>query len=355
MTFVSKILGFALVAAVLSPSVAHAGGCTVTLTANGNTAAIQHAMDRPGSPVVCLKPGIYKGARLVLQKSGTLRRIGKDRAILDAGGQGRVITIADAGARITFEGITLTQGKSPRGGAISLTKNSRLVLQDCWITGNSAQLQGGGAIYAEAGELELVRTRVSQNTGEGASAIDLTVTVRARFASTLIADNRSQATSDAPVRLSGDASLDIVGSTIAYNSGSGIFLQPLGPGLSRLRVDSSIVMGKPEAIAVARNESERVAVFRSVLTGGIGFIALDRFTIRDIPGFNLVEAERYRPKAGSVAIDLGRCGAVRKDLAGLSRPARCTAGALEAPAADVRATLRERALVPKPPKDASPW
>jgi hypothetical protein len=284
-----------------------------------------------------------------------LRRIGKDRAILDAGGQGRVITISDPGARITLEGITLTQGKSPRGGAISLTKNSRLVLQDCWITGNAAQLQGGGAIYAEAGELELIRTRVSQNTGEGASAIDLTGTVQARFVSTLIADNRSQATSDAPVRLSGDAGLEVLGSTIAYNSGSGIFLQPLGPGLSRLRVDSSIVMGKLEAIAVARNEAERVSVFRSVLTGGIGFIALDRFSIRDIPGFNLVEAERYRPKVGSVAIDLGRCGAVRQDLAGVSRPARCTAGALEAPAADVRATLRDRAMAPKPPKNASPW
>lgn len=337
-----------------------ADACTVTLSADGNTAAIQHAMDRPGPPpVVCLRPGLYKGARLVVSRSVTLKRVGKDRVILHAGGQGRVLTVTQDGVNVTLEGLTLTEGKAQHGGAVGLLQNAKLTLRDCWLTANSATLQGGGAIAATSGQLELVRTRVTHNTAEHAAALDLSGNVKARLVASLVADNESRATGGAPVRLSGNAALEVRLSTIGYNSGNGIFLQPEGPGLRTLRLDSSIVMGQPEAISVQRAEAERVTVVRSVIYGGLGFVPTDMATTRgQLPGFNLTEAERYRPKTGSPAIELGRCGGKDSgtDLAGLRRPAVCTAGALEAPAADVRATVKQRAKdASAKEKAGSPW
>jgi hypothetical protein len=331
--------------------------CDVTLKPDGNTAAIQHAMDKESKrPVqVCLNPGVYRGARLVATRSVVLRRLGKDKVVLDAGGQGRVLTIPQAGITVVLDGITLTNGKADRGGAVALVQASKLELTDCWIYNNTATLLGGGAISASAGELHLVRTRITSNYGERASAIDLSGSVKARLASTLVADNEAKGSADPPIRLSSAAQLDLYASTVAYNGGSGIVLQPDGPGRRKLSVSSSIVMGKPDAITVQRAEVDDVRVDRSILWGGIGWVALDMVSKKSLPGFNLKELERYRPEIGSVAIGTGLCtpADARKDLAGLPRASACTAGALEAPAADIRATLAARKKDPKAQKPTS--
>ncbi len=331
--------------------------CTVTLKADGNTAAVQQAMDRPGPPpTVCLQPGTYRGARLVATRSVTVRGVGKERVILDAGGQGRVLTVPQDGIQVVFEHLTLTNGKMPEGGAVALTQKSQLTLRDCWLTANQATVRGGGAIHATAGRLNLVRTRLSGNTASAATALDLAGTVQVRMISSLISENHVAATVDGPVRLADDARLDMQNSTVAYNSGNGIVLQPLGRGRTALRIDSSIVMGTPEAIAVGRAEADRVGVLRSIVNGGVGYVALDMATQRAVPGFNLKEAERFRPATGSPAIALGVCvGAdASLDLAGVRRSRTCTAGALEAPAADVAQTLKQRKLV-KTKESSSPW
>lgn len=336
---------------------AHAASCTVTLKADGNTAAVQHAMDRPGPPpVVCLQPGTYRGARLVATRSVTVRGVGKERVILDAGGQGRVLTVPQDGIQVVFEHMTLTNGKMPEGGAVALTRKSRLTLRDCWLTANQATVRGGGAIQATAGWLDLVRSRLSGNTASAATALDLSGSVQVRMIASLISENHVAATVDGPVRLADDARLDMQLSTVAYNSGNGIVLQPLGRGRTSLRIDSSIVMGTPEAIAVGRGEADRVGVLRSVMYGGVGYVALDMATKRTVPGFNLKEAERFRPATGSPAIGLGACAGaeVGLDLAGVRRARACTAGALEAPAADVAETLRQRKLL-KAKASSSPW
>ncbi|MBM4343543.1 MAG: hypothetical protein FJ100_09215 [Deltaproteobacteria bacterium] len=342
---------------VIALAAADADACTVTLSPDGNTAAIQHAIDRPGKapPVVCLKPGVYRGARLLATRSATIRRAGRDKVVLDAGGQGRVLTVVADGVDFRFEGVTLTNGRAERGGAVENSKASSLTLTDCWLFGNTATLHGGGAIAASAGSLHLIRTRATGNSGDRAAALELTGTVRARLLGTLVVDNEAKGTADPPVRLSGQARLDVIASTIAYNSGSGIVLQPDGPGRRTLHVASSIVMGRPDAITVARGEAGDVAVEHSVLWGGYGFVALDLHTQRGLPGFSLKGSERYRPERGSVAIGLGQCAdpAVRMDLTGKPRPHRCTVGALEAPPGDVAATLadRKKAQTKQKPKD----
>ena len=365
----SSFARFAVLSIVLRLSVAivalgcvvssPAAACTVTLAADGNTAAIQHAMDRPGkaTPVVCLKPGIYKGARLIATRSVVLRRVGKDKVVLDAGGQGRVLSVTQDHVAVQLEGLTLTNGKADKGGAVALLQASKVALVDCWLYGNTATLQGGGAIYANAGQLDIVRSRLTGNSAELASAIALTGVVEARLVGSLVADNEGKGSADPPIRLSGSAKLALLHSTVAYNSGAGIVLQPDGPGRRKLSIASSIVMGRPDAIAVQRGEAGDVQVDRSVLWGSIGFVALDMATQRGLPGFNLKDVERYRPEKGSLAIGLGRCTEpqARKDLAGKPRGAVCTAGALEAPAADVAATLAERRKAPTAQKKTRGW
>lgn len=324
--------------------------CDVTLQPDGNTAAIQHAMDRPGKrpPVVCLRPGVYKGARFLAMRSATLRRLGTDKVVLDAGNMGRVLTIAADGIAITLDGITITGGKADRGGGIAVTKTATVTLRDCWLYGNTATLLGGGAIAADAGKISLVRTRVTGNRGERTSAIDLAGTVQARLVSTLVADNQATGTTDPPVRLRGQARLDLVAATVAYNSGSGIVIQPEGEGPRHLTVASSIVVGKPDALTVPRSELDHVRIDRAILYGNVGWVALDLLSQKALPGFNLKEVERYRPETGSAAIALGRCmdPDARRDLVGKPRGTTCTAGALEAPPADVKATLAQRKSAP---------
>jgi predicted outer membrane repeat protein len=328
-----------------APAVA-ASACDVILRPDGNTAAIQHAMDRAAKrpTVVCLHAGTYAGARLTARRAVTLRRIAQGPVVLDAGSQGRVLTVTGATGTIRLEGLTLRGGKADRGGAILHLSEATLRLEDCTVTANVATLLGGGAIAADAGSLVLVRTRIHGNQGERASALDLGGTVKARLVSTLISDNAAQGLTDPPIRLRGAGQLEIVASTVAYNGGSALVVQPEGDGPRRLVIESSILLGKPDALTVPRAEAETVRVERSVVYGQIGYVPLDLASARTLPGFALKPPERYQPEVGSAAIALGRCTAndARRDLLGRPRAATCTAGALEAPPADVRKTLAER-------------
>ncbi len=328
---------------ITKPSHAFAA-CTVTLKADGNTAALQHAMDRRDRPVICLHAGIYTGARLVATQSATVRGIDKERAILDAGNQGRILTMPQDGVDLTLDNVTLTHGTATTGGAILLSQRAHLTLHNAWLMGNRATAKGGGAIAASAGQLDLIAVRVTGNTAQGGVALDLTGTVQARLVSTLIVENLVQANVDGAVRVADNAHLQVTASTIAYNTGAAIVFEPHGVGLTQGRVESSILLGSPDAIRVNRLEAERVGISRSVVYGNIAFIPTDLQTIRALPEFNLVDVEKYRPQKGSPAIDRGSCDDrdAHRDLVGQPRPRTCTAGALEAPRADIAATRKMR-------------
>jgi len=348
-----------VVAIGAAPTLSAAPACTVTLKADGNTAAVQRAMDAPGrrTPVVCLRPGVYGGARLIASRNVTLRRVGKGKAVLDAGSRGRALTITDKDLVVRLEGLVLTNGDIEEGGGVALLGASHLSLVDCWLTGNRASRKGG-AIYTQAGQLDLVRSRLSSNYAGKGGGLFAEGMAKVHAAHTMVSDNRNEAGSNGPIWLEDGVRLEFRHSTLAYNVGHGIYLRPSprGPAPSLL-VDSAVIMGAPDAIFVARAKAEKVAVFRSVIHGGIGFIALDLASKRALPRFNLTEQERYRPSKGSPAITLGQCRSKfgNRDLAGVSRKRVCTAGALEAPAADIKATLIERRKKAAKKKKEEPW
>ena len=349
--------GLLLTATLASPAYAR---CTVTLRADGNTAAIQRAMDAPGRrpPVVCLKPGIYKGARLIATRSVVLKRVGKGRAVFDAGGRGRVLTVMGAQANVTLQGLTLTNGSSEEGGAAAVIGGGTLRIVGGWITANQGSRKGG-AVWVKAGKLELVQTRISGNRAGAGGAVYVSDGGEAKIASSLISDNKNATGNDGPLHICAGAKLQLLSSTLAYNSGQGVYVEAAKGAQSsaQVRIESSVIMGTPDAVRVNRKEAANVAVFRSVLYGGVGFVPLDLDSSRLLPVFNLTDTERYRPTFGSPAIGIGSCSDrdTRRDVAGKRRGKRCTAGALESTKAEIKKTLRARkkAQVTKPA--AQPW
>lgn len=335
-------------AAALAPTPAWA--CDVTYTADGNTAAIQRAIDAPGRrpPVVCLRPGHYQGARLIASRSAEVRAVGVGRVILDAGGRGRSITALDGGVRLVLRGLTLTEGSVDDGGAVAVEGASTVRLEDCWLTRNKASGHGGAVFVRGGGRVELVRTRVSANTASVGSALWVEGGATIWLAAALIHDNKSRGgPDDAALVVRPGSAAELRSSTLAYNPGHGVLVAPAGPEgkAATLRIESSVIMGAPDAIAMTRAEAGAAWVSRSVLYGRTGFVPIDPSSRRELPVFDLEGAERYRPTYGSPAVGIGRCDHldVRRDVAGQGRPReRCAAGALEAPAEVVRKTLAAR-------------
>ena len=334
---------------LVSPTTALAGGaCTVTLSADGNTAAVQREMDGDKRrPVVCLRPGHYKGARLIASRSGELRAVGDGRVILDAGGRGRVLTVVNPGVQLVLAGVTLTEGAVENGGAIAVEAKSTVRLEDSWITRNKAADHGGAVFVRGGGRVELVRSRVSVNSAATGSALWVEGDSSIRLVSTLIHDNKSRGGSDdSALVVRPGCNAAVLHSTIAYNPGHGIFVAPAGPDATpaTLRVDSSILMGAPDAISMDRAEAGAAHVHRSVLYGRTGFVPYGPACRRELPVFDLENAERYRPTYGSPAIGVGLCSDkdCKFDVAGVRRGGRCTAGALEADPIAARKTMAER-------------
>ncbi|GEM_PF-1877863 len=348
--FAAGIVAFTL-GIFAGASNAAAQPCTVTLKADGNTAAVQRAMEKAGkrTPVVCLKPGIYKGARLLATRSVVVKRVGKGKVVFDAGERGRVFTVIDKDVDATLKGITLTNGIADEGGAVAVLRDSKLTLEDCWITDNRATGKGG-AVHVGAGLAVLIRTRINRNDAPRAGAVHVGTGARLVLAHSIITDNRNQGGANAPIYLTPGANVEIHNSTIAYNHAHGVFMRPAVDGKrSSLLIESSVIMGGSHSVHVPRREAQMVEVYRSVLHGKTGFIPLDLQSSRKLPVFNLTDVERYRPAMGSPAIGLGRCRRFgRKDVAGKPRAMpTCTAGALEALPKDVKKTIAERKRVRK--------
>jgi parallel beta-helix repeat protein len=97
---------------------------------------------------------------------------------LDAQGQGHVVYIPYVGnsALLTLDGLRLTGGYASEavsgddtGGGLRVdgTGGDRVVVRNCWISGNTAQGGGAGGIAVDFDRLELVDSTVISNSGTG--------------------------------------------------------------------------------------------------------------------------------------------------------------------------------------------
>lgn len=114
-----------------------------------------------GGGVVCFAPGVYAGA-FTVDRSVTLR--GEPGAVLDAGGKGSVLLVAQDDLVVGVEGLTLRNGHNAAGGGLLLQGYSAVTVADCVVEGARAS-EAGGAVYAAAGQLEVTGTAFRGNAG----------------------------------------------------------------------------------------------------------------------------------------------------------------------------------------------
>jgi hypothetical protein len=126
----------------------------------GACATIAHALSLAGpDAVIEIGPGIYTET-LTIDQPVTLRGGDRDLTVINGGGQGRVITIAQDAGPVRLENLTITGGSSHGSGGGVLNQGD-LMLANVTITANSTQSYGGG--IANFGALALDDVAITGN------------------------------------------------------------------------------------------------------------------------------------------------------------------------------------------------
>jgi nitrous oxidase accessory protein NosD len=100
-----------------------------------------------------LADGIWTGP-LVVTRSVTLR--GAPGTVIDAGGHGPVVTVADDDLEVVLVGLTLRNGHAEGGAGVRLTGWSRVRMEGCTVLECRAPGNTGGGVAALRGSLDLV-------------------------------------------------------------------------------------------------------------------------------------------------------------------------------------------------------
>ena len=144
--------------------------------------------EAPDGAIVRLRPGIYAG-NLFIDKSLTLLGVeSPPNALLDGKALGTVINIRGNGLKVVLENLVIKNGSARIGAGIAIDGNNHIKVQDCSIQDNIATYDGGG-VYANAGELFILRTQISNNSGKQGGGICLDYTVQATLQDSVIVQN----------------------------------------------------------------------------------------------------------------------------------------------------------------------
>ncbi len=114
-----------------------------------------------------------------------------DCVVIDADGLGRVIDVDSVPSQTSVEGLTLTGGSAPEGGALRLTGSSPTVVS-CIFSGNTATVSGGGVSCSEGSEPEFTGCTFSGNAAPDATVASKTSSGPS-FTSTILAFGASGA------------------------------------------------------------------------------------------------------------------------------------------------------------------
>jgi hypothetical protein len=159
------------------------GAVTCTSTVPIDHSSIQGAVDASSDgDVVCVEPGTWIGHVSLGNRSIQLLGLaGPGLTVLDGAGASRVLTILSGwlGSTPLVKGFTVTGGYvesyTNGGGAGVLVDNSKPLLQDLWVTGNTACSKGGGLFITggTAPFARLERVRVTNNVATSPCHVDV--------------------------------------------------------------------------------------------------------------------------------------------------------------------------------------
>lgn len=144
---------------------------------------------------------------------------GQSLTTIDGTNSGSVVTIP-AAVTVRIEGLTLTNGNSPAGGAVHLSGS--LELLQSTLTNNSASL--GGAIHASDGVLTIQNSTICQNSSSGDGGGLYGVQSTLAVTDSVIADNNSGSKGGGVYWRTGDlvAERSTIANNNAMDSGGGL-------------------------------------------------------------------------------------------------------------------------------------
>ncbi len=113
------------------------------------------------------------GGELELTDSVSIVQGDAGSITIDAGGNGRVLTIGEGANLVSLRDLTLTGGVADVGGAVLITSGGTVTLDNVNVIGNDAvgdaAEEGGGGIFNRSGSLNILGGSFRNNTASGAS------------------------------------------------------------------------------------------------------------------------------------------------------------------------------------------
>jgi hypothetical protein len=221
-----------LVAVCLVSGAAHAGTITVINTNDSGPGSLRQAIADalPGDeilfdPSLDGRPIMLTSGQLVIDKDLTVSGWGPERTLLLGNGESRVVLVeAERSLTATISGLTITGGAAEEGGGIFL-RTGTLTINNCNIARNEADRRGGG-VYS-LGNLVVTHSTVAENKtvveGSRGAGIYNWGTTTVRYST--VSDNMAWSGSGGGVFTGGFSTLLVESSTIRDNtafSGGGI-------------------------------------------------------------------------------------------------------------------------------------
>ncbi len=148
---------------------------TVAAGGAGEFETIGAALDAAsGGDTVRVAAGVYP-ERVTMRSGVVLEGAGAESTVIDAGGEGRAITLVEgrAGTRIARLGVTGGSAAERSGGAGILLALSSAIVESVAVYGNVAEGPGGGILIA-GGEVEISHARVFGNRARNGGGIAIT-------------------------------------------------------------------------------------------------------------------------------------------------------------------------------------
>jgi hypothetical protein len=177
---------------------------------------LQAAVDRAEDGDVIHLGAVRIRGNLVISRSITLRGSGAERTVLDGRGRGAVISVDAEDAEVRIEEMSITGGKSPSGGAISIDNGARVFVVGCLIERNAARSGRGGAICVDRGSLSLAECTLVQNAAFMGGAVFVGGDAKAEITASIVAENA--AVRGGAVAVADGATLDVFTSRLEANA-----------------------------------------------------------------------------------------------------------------------------------------
>jgi|GEM_PF-1315561 len=265
---------------------------------------IQQIIDRYGNiATIHVSPGTYvENIVITASDSGlTLEGAGADLTIIDGNQSGSCLK-ANGGGFFTIRGLALRNGKAQFGGAI-FCDNCSMTIENCIISGNTAEYGGAMRIPNSQGVVDLIENVFENNAAvyggaiEGGSITSITMTSN-RFQGNRASDQGGA------IILTGSGTCQLTKNVFMGNTasghGGGVYLRSIGSlSMKENEFQANTAGGLGGGAAVENCDSVEIAAntFRSNITrssgGGID-LCCSTAAIRD----NLIYANSAKLGAG---------------------------------------------------------